>query len=65
MRLTPKAQAERYEKLRQRMAERVDEMLTPPTLAEKVYPHLAKAKPAEPDQSKREPIQGWSHLRKK
>ena len=42
MRLTPKAQAERYEKLRQRMAERVDEMLTPPTLAEKVYPQLSQ-----------------------
>ena len=64
MRLTPKAQAERYEKLRQHLAERVDAMLTPPSIASRMYPNL-KPKPAEPDQKPREPIQGWSHLRRK
>ena len=34
------------------------------SIAGRMYPHL-KTKPTEDDQPKREPIQGWSHLRRK
>jgi hypothetical protein len=35
------------------------------SLAGRIYPHLLKNNPKPDDQPKREPIQGWSHLRKK
>ena len=48
-------------RLMQRLQEKAEAKRS---IAGRMYPHL-KPKPTEEDQPKREPIQGWSHLRKK
>jgi hypothetical protein len=67
MALTQKRQDELYNQLSQRQGQRVREMLTPKTIATKIYPHLPSANEPKPrgEEPKQPPIQGWSHLRKK
>jgi hypothetical protein len=53
-----------YDRAMRVMQQVHDEAAAKRSLAGRMYPHLLP-KPTEPDQPKREPIQGWSHLKKK
>jgi|RhiMetdeSRZDD1v2_1073273.scaffolds.fasta_scaffold1133057_2 hypothetical protein len=64
MPLTPKKQEQLYDAMNARLSKKVREMIEPQSLASRIYPKL-KSKPAEDNQPKRAPIDGWSHLRKK
>jgi hypothetical protein len=61
MRLTQKKQEQLYDQMMERLSKGVRGMLEPQSIASRMYQKL-KPKPTEPDQPKREPIQGWSHL---
>jgi hypothetical protein len=63
LKLTPKKQQELYEQMAQRLGQGAREMIQPPTIAERIYPHL-KTKPAD-DQPKPGPVMGWAHLKEK
>jgi len=60
MALTQKRQEELYDQMAQRLGQKVREMIEPPSLASKLYPHL----PRSADQPKQSPVQGWAHLGK-
>ena len=62
MALTQKKQEELLDNMAQRLGQRVREMIEPPSLASKIFPHLLRS---ADDQPKHPPIQGWAHLRKK
>jgi hypothetical protein len=62
MALTQKKQEELLGNMAQRLGRKVQEMIKPPTLAERVYPHL---KTKADDQPKQSPVQGWAHLKEK
>jgi hypothetical protein len=62
MAISQKRQDELYDDLVRRQTKLVRGMLTPPSLAERIYPGLKRSADDQPKQS---PVQGWSHLRKK
>jgi hypothetical protein len=54
-------QEEAYEAMRQRLSRKVREMIEPPSMASKIYPHL-KSK-ADEDQPQGL-FHGWGHLKR-
>jgi carboxylesterase type B len=62
MALTQKKQEELLDNMARRLGQKVREVIEPPTLAQRIYPHLKRS---ADDQPKRAPIQGWAHLKEK
>jgi len=61
MAITQKRKDELYDQLVQRSRQRLREMLTPPSIASRMYPKL---KTNADDQRKQSPVQGWGHLKR-
>jgi hypothetical protein len=58
MALTQKRQDELYNQLSQRQGQRVREMLTPKTIATRIYPHLPSANEPKPPAQQKEKRNG-------